>query len=146
MQAFEHGVESWKADHDVAMSCMDFETLLQGSIALHEAIELLHASWRNHVRSGHKPSIELDRIIWKLNQRWLAQCDSIHRDILGFESQGFDVAMAVDFRRLWRDTAVAMEQWSEPKSEIGNLRADQITVASPADGQSIQWDEPDRPF
>lgn len=146
MQAFERGVESWKADHDLAMSCMDFETLLQGSIALHEAIESLHASWRKRVRSGHAPSVEFDRVIWKLNHRWLAKCDSIHRDILGLESQGFDVEKAVEFRRLWRDTADAMEQWSEPKSEIGNLRADQITIASPADVQSMQWDEPELPF
>ena len=146
MLAFEHGVESWTADHDLAISCMDFETLLQGSIALHEAIESLHASWRKHVRGGHAPSVELDRIIWNLNQRWLAKCDSIQSDIVSFESQGFDVAQAAEFRRLWRDTADAMEQWAEPKSEIGNLRTDQIKIASPPEIESTQWDQPEMPF
>lgn len=139
MEAFEKGVDAWKADHLAAIECMDFESLIQGAISLREGIEQLHERIDKVTDGDLVNAGAMRQKIWDLLHKWLAKCEEVDRDAVGFEVLNFEVAGIVEFRRLWRDTANAMQQWRRPTGPHKPLTMQSIRIQKP-ENMPEDWD------
>lgn len=91
--------ESWKPDHELAMSLYDFEELLEAGIKELKAITDGHEAWQNNVFCGlEAPSLLIDQMIWDLYTGWLRSCRRLRRMLVRFENEGYDVTHAKAFR------------------------------------------------
>jgi hypothetical protein len=138
-ESFVECVEGWHSqpEQDLALSKLDFEMLVKGSIFLQESIEFLH----NQSMQG-LPNLDLEQLVWNLYQTWLSQCESIERGLAAFEAQNLSIAGAADFRRRWKDTAAAMAQWARPMVAWTPLRSSEIRIPRPVVAQG-SWEDKD---
>lgn len=139
-EAFVECVEGWSSQHeqDLALSKLDFEMLVKGSIFLLDSIEFLH----NQSMQG-LPNLSLEQLVWDLYQTWLSQCESIDRELTAFEAHNVDITGAVDFRRRWKDTDSAMSQWNRPVVAWTPLNASEIKIQKPIGVAQGSWEDED---
>lgn len=131
MEAFELESDSWKGEHIEAMACMDFELFVQGALAVREGIELLQEGIDTVAKGDHVQAGMMRQFLWNLLQRWLMRCEDIDREARGFEERHFDVKGIVEFRRLWRDTAQAVQQSKKPDGPYIPLSEETIRIRKP---------------
>jgi hypothetical protein len=139
MEAFERESDSWKGEHIEAMACMDFELFVQGAIAVREGIELLHERVDTVAKGDQVKAGMMRQFLWNLMQRWLTRCEDIDREARGFEAREFEVKGIVEFRRLWRDTAQAVQQSKEPEVPYVPLSEATIRIRKPV-ALPDEWD------
>ena len=91
--------EQWKTAHDQAMACYDLQDLIDLGLQCHAFIERIEKTWSARVDDG---SLQYDikdvKLIQSLYRQWLAPCDHMLAVIKDFESRGFTVRNAPEFR------------------------------------------------
>ena len=106
VSAYRREAEGWKSDHDLAMRCMDFESLLQSGLSSLEAIHSIDEKWRLGVRSGKTQyDSEDEQAITSLYECWSSPRERVSRELVEFETAGFVVEYASDFRAACREVA-----------------------------------------
>ena len=100
LKLYEKRPESWKARHDEAIPCLDFENWLAHGVFLFERITRMDERHREITYANPDAfSDELDREIHSLYEVWSrAIPDSLDR-LAELESRGFRVDKAEEYRR-----------------------------------------------
>lgn len=91
--------ESWQQDHDQALQCLEFEQLVAYGISVYQLLGKLNEIWKLRVAEHFVDyDAAMDDAIELLYRSWLEPCPRILRQITAFESAGFDVVGAREFR------------------------------------------------
>ncbi len=91
--------ENWKATHDVADDCLDFEELLALGNSIFDMIDRWDTVWHRKVHSMAIPfDAEAEGRIVALYRLWLGPADLMLAAIARFEAEGCEVAGAGAFR------------------------------------------------
>lgn len=121
MQLFEEEVagEDWKKNHEEAMQCFAFEETLKFGISLFDSIILLDEKLRDVMLAHGTSDRTLINTPKDLLEWWLKPCRDVERALGAFESLGYSVEHAADFRKrhaeaLWI-LAPASEALRHPK-------------------------------
>ena len=97
--------EVWKADHEAAMACMDFQDLLAKGIAAFESINRIDEAYRRAVFSGSEFDEAVSGQITELYEMISEPCEGILETLARFERAGFNVDAAERFRSCCRELA-----------------------------------------
>ena len=104
--AFREEVESWKTDHDLAMKCMDFESLLQAGLSVLDAIHSIDERCALAVRSGQAiADDDIQEAITRLYEDWSVPCARVLQKLPEFEHAGYAVKYAPEIRAASREVA-----------------------------------------
>jgi hypothetical protein len=112
LDAFE---ESWRADHEEAMRCRDFEAFLAYGHFAFEYLDWLNRTWRESVFRGVEPvDPEVERLLHASFVRWLEVADRVTADMQAFE-QAYGVVEWADKVRSEQSQARAiLKGWTSP--------------------------------
>lgn len=103
VKLYRHEVrgELWKTAHDEAMACFAFEDLLKSGIHIYDSLIEFDRVLSNDIMKGafgeKAPAVRqgiLNTLRW-----WLNPCDQVEAGIDSFESRGFQVEGASEFRK-----------------------------------------------
>ncbi len=99
IELFRDEVEHWQEAHAEAMACHELQDALKFGLWLHEQINSAEAHWYAAVDTGTIPfNVEEENGIGKLYSLWLLPSDRLLQEIDRFESSGFQVDRAEEFR------------------------------------------------
>lgn len=121
--------EQWKADHDVAMKCMSFESHLGLGVSLFESINRIDEAWRAKVHAKqveYDPAVDEQIAFFYL---WWFSPSDVLLDVLDyFESLGFQVEHADRFRAACREVHGLLSNDTEffAGDRLAQLRDDAI--------------------
>jgi hypothetical protein len=127
--------ESWKADHEEAMLCRDFEAFLAQGILVFEYLASLDRSWRDLVYRGvEKPDPEAEKAVRESLSRWLRVADELTTEMEQFE-RTFGMVEGADKIRSYQAKARALiKDWISPApARAASLRVWDMTEEE-ADG------------
>ncbi len=105
--------ESWKADHDAAMRCRDFEAFLAVGVMVFRLIDGLHGSRRERVFRGlEEPNHQFDAAEKECYLRWLALADSMAPHIPTFAQKFGTVESAEDLQTCQAKARFTLSTWA----------------------------------
>ena len=129
IELFREEVEQWQDAHAEAMACLELQDALTFGLWLHQQINSAEAQWYAEVDAGHVPFNEAEETaIAKMYSLWLHPSERLLQEMERFESSGFQVDRAPEFRE-----AIAQAQscaWQgdvppEVRQRMESLTADQ---------------------
>lgn len=107
--------ESWKKDHLEATHCWRLEQALAVGLSLFDLMKEQYQAWRRRVASGEEEfSADEDKAMRKYLEWWLGPCDDIDRAITSFESKGYVVERAREFRDRCVEAKTILKDWIRP--------------------------------
>ncbi len=121
IELFREEVEQWQDAHAEAMACLELQEALTFGLWLHQQINSAESQWYAAVDAEQIPFSETEETaIGKLYSLWLLPSVRLLQEIQRFESSGFHVDQANEFRE-------AVEQsrscaWTGPLSAEANER------------------------
>lgn len=96
--------EPWKKAHDEAMRCYDFENLLGIGVSIFRSLMRVDLEYRTDLYSGKGSfSKVFERDLLGFFRWWLRPCDGVEAALRQFESLGYRVAHAEEFRKCCRE-------------------------------------------
>jgi len=99
IELFREEVEQWQDAHAEAMACLELQDALTFGLWLHQQINSAESQWYAAVDTGQIPFSEAEETaIGKLYSLWLLPSDRLLQGISRFESSGFQVDRAQEFR------------------------------------------------
>ena len=103
LKAHEEQAENWKADHEKAMACLEFEEYLDSAISLFQHITRVDEGWHNHVFTyPDRYDPKRDEAILGLYRRWLKLAEGDWETVARLEKEYGTVRGADEFRRCYR--------------------------------------------
>jgi hypothetical protein len=124
LETFE---ESWRADHEAAMDCRDFEEGLAEAVKVFGLVDALIRVRREAVFRGlEETNAELDQAEKKLFQDWMAMTEESLTQLAEFETT-FGAAEGADAFRACRERAKAfLANWAPavPSTAMGSRSVD----------------------
>lgn len=100
LKLYRSEAAQWKVDHEQAPEYPDFELLLQGGLAVYEAINHIDESWRALVLAGEEEYLqEKEDCITNLYRLWLEPWKDLLSDLKDIEATGYKVKYAEEFYR-----------------------------------------------
>ncbi|MFM9960326.1 MAG: hypothetical protein ACKV2Q_03775 [Planctomycetaceae bacterium] len=121
IELFRDEVEQWQDAHAEAMACLDLQDTLAFGLSVYHQIGGAEAAWYASVDAGQIPFNEPEETAFgQLYSLWLTPCEQLLAKIQRFETAGFQVEGATEFR-------VAINQarysaWTGPLSAEANER------------------------
>lgn len=102
--------ESWKADHEQAMRCLELEVVLQMGCSLYEQLRTADESWRIRMARGEvEYDATVDAAFDKLFDIWLSPGALVLEEIAELEAAAYEVEHADTFRRYHAQCAAARQ-------------------------------------
>ena len=133
--------DGWKADHDEASACLDFEELLALGNSAFEAINRWDAIWHRKVNEGATPyDREGEAQILALYALWLAPSSRLIEQIDRFEAAGYGLIGAPAFRLHVEDARGLATPDDEFFGE-GLLRHQDEALAAHRRGETVEFEE-----
>ena len=128
IELFREEVEQWQDAHAEAMACLELQEALTFGLWLHQQINSAESQWYAAVDAEQIPFSETEETaIGKLYSLWLLPSVRLLQEIQRFESSGFHVDQANEFRE-------AVEQsrscaWNGDTSSDARQRFESLTDA-----------------
>lgn len=134
-------IESWKALHDEASTCIDFEELLALGNSAFELIDRWDVIWHQKVHAGSIPyDAEHEQEILNLYKLWMAPSEYVLQEIGRFERNGYELVGAKEFRKRCEDGRGLMSSDDDFFGEELRSLQDQALTAH-RDGETEAFEE-----
>ena len=127
LQRFLDTAESWKPEHNLAMSLYEFQDLLIDGMKELNALLTAHDEWQQAVLSNRvQPDLDVDQLFWEWSDEWLRIGRRLRHKIAKFENQGFDVEHAKPFREAVRNLEEDMKGLSYPTVALRRFTSEEV--------------------
>ena len=141
LQRFLDTAESWKPEHDLAMSLYGFQDLLNEGMKELHALLTAQDEWQQSVLSNRAtPDLDGDQLLWEWSDEWLRTGRRLRRRIATFENQGFDVEHAKPFREAVRNLEEDMKGLSFPTVALRPFTAEEADCMASMCGEPAKSD------
>ena len=148
IELFREEVEQWQDAHAEAMACLELQDALTFGLWLHQQINSAEAQWYGAVDAGTIPYSAAEELaIAKLYSLWLLPSVRLMQEIQRFESSGFHVDHANEFREAVeqaRSCAWNCETSSDARQRFESLTDAQLESLAKRYPPPPEWfDEPE---
>lgn len=141
MQRFLDTADSWKPEHNLAMSLYGFQDLLSAGMKELHSLMTAQDRWQQEVLANRVASdLEVDQLLWEWSDDWLRTGRRLRRRIATFENQGFDVEYAKPFREAVRNLEEDMKGQSCPTVALRPFTPEEIDCMASMCGEPAKLD------